>query len=124
MRASTWSDWVRGGPPARKAFDRPTWHYVNVPIVQEGSKAAPPKTPAGEVIKQIDEAKLKIKAGSREDASVAMCWLFHIVGDIHQPLPLIKIETRVIQMHSFWDALLGTGSTPSATGRLWKSRRC
>src|SRR5262245_66489398 len=62
MRASTWSDWVRGGPPARKAFDRPTWHYVNIPIVQEGSKVAPPQTPAGEVHQPIDEAEHKNEA--------------------------------------------------------------
>jgi hypothetical protein len=28
QHASVWPDIVRGGPPERKAFNRPTWHYL------------------------------------------------------------------------------------------------
>ena len=29
---------------------------------------------------------LKTKTAAGEDRAVAACWLFHLVGDIHQPL--------------------------------------
>ena len=33
IRAATWSDWVRSGPPERTKFHRGTWHYVNRPYI-------------------------------------------------------------------------------------------
>ena len=46
LRAATWADWVRG----RRAFDHPTWHYINYPIIEAGSalKAADHEPPAKE----------------------------------------------------------------------------
>jgi hypothetical protein len=36
LRAATWADWVRSHH--REQFDRPTWHYINYPIIPPGSK--------------------------------------------------------------------------------------
>ncbi len=32
QQAAIWPDLVRDGPPAKTAFHRPTWHYINVPL--------------------------------------------------------------------------------------------
>src|SRR5262249_15723724 len=71
---------------------------------------------------------LKTKTVSIEDRAVAACWLFHLIGDIHQPLHnaayfssdrafvggdmggnkfAIKADGRKWRLHAFWDDLRG-----------------
>jgi hypothetical protein len=136
MRASTWADWVRG----RQQFDHPTWHYINYPIVPAGSAVDPAKhePPAKQenVVNQLAVCKDKIKSGAGEEKAVYLTWLFHLVGDIHQPLhctavfserfpegdrggnlAMIRINSKPINLHAFWDGLLGKGITPGAIGK-------
>jgi hypothetical protein len=135
MRAATWSDWVRGKP----AFDRPTWHYINYPIVPLSSsvKAADHEPPAKQenVVNQLAVCVEKIRTGTGEEKAIYMTWLFHLVGDIHQPLhcvalfseqfpkgdkggndAFIRIRTSPVKLHAFWDGLLGTGTNPGSIG--------
>ena len=88
MRAATWSDWVRSH--RREQFDHPTWHYINYPIVPAGSKVDPAKhePPAKQenVVNQLAVCVEKIGKGSDEEKAVYLTRLFHLVGDIHQPL--------------------------------------
>lgn len=127
MRAATWADWVRGGPPARQAFNRPVWHYVNVPFVAEGSTVKPPGEGAENIVKQIDlSKKAVVNATNREDRAVQLTWVFHLIGDIHQPLhnitrfsddlpdgdrggneSAIKLDGKQVRLHSMWDGLMG-----------------
>lgn len=129
MRAATWADWVRGGPAERRKYNQPTWHYVNLPLVQAGSQVKPPPLPEQNIIKQITASKNIVKlGGSQEERAIHVCWLFHLLGDLHQPMhcitfygdafpdgdrggnrALARIEGRRIQMHAFWDELLGAG---------------
>jgi hypothetical protein len=86
LRAATWADWARG----RRAFDRPTWHYINYPIIEAGSarKAADHEPPAREenAVHQLAVCVQKIKTGTDEEKAAHTTWPFHLVGDIHQPL--------------------------------------
>ncbi len=135
MRAATWSDWIRGGPASRRKFHRGPWHFVNLPFVQEGSEVTPPAVADTNVIKQISASKLIARTGNQEERALHLCWLFHLVGDIHQPLhcitlfsddfpegdrggnrSLIRVDGRVVQMHRFWDGLLGKPTTLSSIG--------
>jgi hypothetical protein len=71
-------------------------------------------------------AALKSKAGPDVKA-IAYCWLFHLVGDIHQPLHSTALFSadhfpkgdkggneiplkRGRKLHSLWDGLLGSDS--------------
>jgi hypothetical protein len=136
MRAGTWADWIRGGPPERRKYNEPTWHYINFPLVPAGSNVKPPELPATHVVKQIPASKEIAKlGGSQEERAIHICWVFHLIGDIHQPMhtitlfskefpdgdrggnrSLLRINGRVIQMHSFWDNLLGEAVTLSSIG--------
>jgi hypothetical protein len=132
LRAATWGDWVRSHH--REQFDHPTWHYINYPIVPPGSKVDPTKhePPEGQenVVNQLAVCVEKIKKGSDEEKAVYLTWLFHLVGDIHQPLHCtavyserfpdgdrggnlarIRIRSGPTNLHSFWDGLLGAGTT-------------
>ena len=74
---------------------------------------------------------LKTKTLSLGDRAIAACWLFHLVGDIHQPLHNstyfssakgfitgdlggnkfgIKADGRKWKLHTFWDDILGVDS--------------
>ena len=136
LRAATWSDWVRGGPPERRAFHKAKWHYTNIPLVAPGSTATPQPPEAVNVVTQIPASKLIAKSGvTTIERAVHTCWLFHLVGDIHQPLHCItlfsddlpdgdrggnlsklKIHGNTVKLHSFWDGLLGTSATLSSIG--------
>jgi hypothetical protein len=138
MRAATWADWVRSHH--KEQFEHPTWHYINYPIVPPGSKveAAKHEPPAKQenVVNQLAVCVEKIGKGTDEEKAVYLTWLFHLVGDTHQPLHCnavyserfpegdkggnlarIRIRSGSVNLHSFWDGLLGTGTTAGAIGK-------
>ncbi len=75
--------------------DRPTWHSARWPIVAEN---APPKVkeiveargkrPTGNAIEAVvmNAAVLSNPESKPEERALALSWVMHIVGDIHQPL--------------------------------------
>jgi hypothetical protein len=138
MRAATWADWVRSHH--KEQFDHPTWHYINYPVVPPGSKveAAKHEPPAKQenVVNQLAVCVENVGKGTDEEKAVYLAWLFHLVGDIHQPLHCsavyserfpegdkggnlarIRIRSGPVNLHSFWDGLLGRGTTPGAIGK-------
>jgi hypothetical protein len=137
MRASTWSDWIRSGPPERKAYHKGEWHYINIPYIPKGDDTKAPGAGEVNVVTQVDESKkIAISGGDRIERAVRLTWVFHLVTDMHQPLHTssvwskqfpegdrggnkakVKTETGTIQMHSFWDGLLGKEVTLNSIGQ-------
>jgi hypothetical protein len=138
LRAGTWSDWVRSHH--KEQFDRPTWHYINYPIVPPGSAvdAAKHEPPAEQknVVNQLAVCVEKVSKGSDEEKAVYLTWLFHLVGDIHQPLHCtavfserfpegdrggnlarVRAGSGPTNLHWFWDGLLGNETTAEAIGK-------
>jgi hypothetical protein len=169
VRAATWSDWVRDPFGAglsqedRKAikeqFNKPVWHYVNLPFIHPNDAK---KFDAAAIRKAILSPELDEKGEPRhvlaalkqcmkrlqdadtsdKDRAVYLCWLFHLVGDLHQPLhataliassdtfdppfePLhgdlggnrlaIKVKAddpSAMNLHFYWDALLFSDQPP------------
>lgn len=125
MMAARWPDDIRGN-----AYDHPTWHYVNYVYAPEQGIARTDTTLAtGENILQAFELNRQILRGSAPDSAkaIALCWLFHLAGDIHMPLHttamidqqfptgdrggnLFKIKvlmsSQTINLHAFWDGML------------------
>jgi len=85
MKASTWPDDVRKTPD-----DRPSWHYIDLPIVAPGCTPDPAAvavpTPNAETQIAAETALLATRAASGPDRAVALCWVEHLIGDVHQPL--------------------------------------
>jgi hypothetical protein len=160
LRAGTWCDAIRpprDSDPARLAsnpvhkFHRGPWHYINFPY-KAGDKVGeklPPQLTATEgdktdILKQLTLTRDVLKGTLKDDPGIAqgltpeqnkavrMCWLFHLVGDLHQPLHataminqelfpgpnfgdlggnLVLIRTnanaRSLNLHAYWDGLLG-----------------
>lgn len=163
LRAAVWSDHIR--PPRNfprgeiathpiHKFHRGPWHYVNYPYHAGQTEAALPAQPLpGEgtnptnILEQLD-LSMKVLTGKTksdpdrvpeisddENKAVRLCWLFHLTGDLHQPLHaatlvdkekfpkgvhsdlggnLLVIRTHIgappHKLHGFWDDRLGTDS--------------
>ncbi len=163
IRAAVWSDKVRppkGLPkdeiathPIHK-FHRGPWHYVNYPYKAGQQESALPAHPipgdGPQPTNILDQLELSMKVLTDESThdlgrvegltdaqnrAVRLCWLFHLVGDLHQPLHavtlvdeqkfptgahsdlggnLIGIRSHIgappYKLHAFWDDRLGTDS--------------
>jgi hypothetical protein len=140
IRASTWPDEIRkSGDP----HDHPNWHFVDY-AVQQGdlSATATQPAPSDDILHGIRESErvLSDPAAAPEEQAAHLSWLIHLVGDIHQPLHcatlvnsttypppdgdrggnsfFIRPNTRVINLHSFWDQQLGSTLPPPAREAL------
>jgi len=129
MLAARWPDDIRG----EKAFDHPVWHYIDYPYkpkAQPDSVHALP--PAAENIVEAFRQNVAIVQSSAPDdqKSVALCWIFHLMGDAHQPLHTVSLFTTEFpegdrggnlffirpdpsslttqNLHAYWDGILSS----------------
>lgn len=77
------------------AGDEPTWHTARWAIVAEdappeakAAAAARQGRPAGQALEALtlNFAVLSNPEASPKEHALALCWVFHIVGDMHQPM--------------------------------------
>lgn len=84
---SAWADWVRGNDP-EMARTTSNWHYVNFP--QSGCAFKPKRDcPRGGCLIAALRKQLALLADrSQPEAvrAVALKWVVHLIGDVHQPL--------------------------------------
>ncbi|MCS6851319.1 MAG: S1/P1 nuclease [Gemmataceae bacterium] len=140
-RCAVWPDWVRPrgakdprGPEVTK-YNRPEDHYINLPFIDPKDAEAfagkvlidPDQTNILDALKQRSN-ELRTKTADPADKAVAVCWLFHLIGDIHQPLHNVayfsdtaefrrgdqggnlfgvKVNGERTKLHMYWDDLLG-----------------
>jgi hypothetical protein len=127
MRAAYWPDWVRSNHS--EEFNRPTWHYVTAAYVPPYSKLRASDLPGQEpnVVTQIPASQEKLRCGTPAERAIYLCWLLHLVGDIHQPLhcasqlceqfpngdqggnlAIVQIgDAMPVRLHFAWDSMLG-----------------
>lgn len=159
LRAATWSDYIR--PPKtmepekiatheRYKFHRGPWHYVNFPYRAGQPESTLPRDPLPNetnILQQIETSQkvlqkvLKSDPGAVADISheanraVRVCWLFHLIGDLHQPLHAVALvdeklfpdgdhgdqggnllavrpdsNSKPQRLHAYWDGILGYDS--------------
>lgn len=143
--AGQWPDLVKGGPPLvtdeeKVRFNRSGWHYLDLPIY-----VGPPE-PLAAAIKavntrrdlpeEVDESKLNALQALElalkrlrdpqtppPERAVALCWVSHLVADLHQPCHAASLysekvfpegdrgasileTTRRQDLHALWDRSL------------------
>ncbi|GAB3987231.1 hypothetical protein GCM10028807_06680 [Spirosoma daeguense] len=127
MLAARWPDDIKGKDAYHDHFN---WHFINYVYAPKLGFARTDTTlPTGETILQAYELNRQIIRGNNADSSkaVALCWIFHLTGDVHMPLHtsalvdnqfpngdqggnLFKIKvmmsSRTSNLHSFWDGML------------------
>lgn len=134
-RAGYWPDVAR----SQEKYNRPTWHYQlgatftigKSPDVDVPDDPGPLPTNAtldtqGLYVLQAIELCQQVMADtsrSESDRALALCWLAHLVADVHQPCHAgsiyvvdvfadgdrgaNRIKTQAGNLHSLWDGLLG-----------------
>lgn len=147
QQAAIWPDVVKSGTAERRAFNRPGWHYVNVPhylttedrdefedSVDVNLEDAPPADEfddSGMNVVQAISNSLRILHGDDHDDSqkaVHICWLLHLIGDLHQPLHATALFSRGLfphgdrggnavktqplrNLHAAWDGAFGSSTS-------------
>src|SRR5262245_16910186 len=141
QQASVWPDIARGFKGEDAKFNHGTWHYINVPHflspadeqalagkVNVNQSLDAPATPEEKMnaiqTLRVTRAMLVDPNVSDRDKAVMMTWLFHLVGDIHQPLHTSALFSQKLfpngdrggndiktkqrgNLHSLWDGFLG-----------------
>jgi hypothetical protein len=93
MQAARWADDIRSGD---KTQNRPPWHYINLPFKPEGQPTTVQirEPEPVNILTAMAENESMVKNGSDpERKAIALAWLFHLVGDIHQPLHTTQLFT-------------------------------
>jgi S1/P1 Nuclease len=96
MQAARWPDDVR---TQDKAQNKPSWHYINLPFKPEGQPASVQiRDPEPvNILTALAENESKVRnENDAERKATALAWLFHLVGDIHQPLTRPKYSRLTI----------------------------
>lgn len=131
MRASLWADDIKRGGHQDRAENKPRWHYMNYPLRPEDFPHE--DAPEGENILTAIAASLDLledEETAPDRRAIALAWLLHLVGDLHQPLHVTALFTEAlsdgdrggndfyirpasaaVKLHSFWDGLLGTSAS-------------
>jgi hypothetical protein len=142
QQAAIWPDLVKGlAPDLKKKFSRPEWHFIDLPYYPtdddrhelEGHFSlnisfAIPKDESEKmnVVQAIGFARriLDDAHSSDEDKGKFLSWLFHLVGDAHQPLHAATLCTVDVfpkgdhggnfiptkpskELHAVWDGFPG-----------------
>lgn len=129
---SSWAD-------EERSFDRATgpWHYIDLPVRRDITAADEPRycPQGGCVVEEIDRdiGILKDPQRDRPSKRIALEYLIHFVGDLHQPLHCADDDdqggnrkrvvfqapdgrTEALPLHALWDELVGVerGADPRA----------
>jgi hypothetical protein len=149
MMAATWPDLIKDrNHPDHAGFDpddpdapprafhkgvHDVEHFVDMPFGQDGVAGKPPGPRT--ILTYLPKNVSVLKEGDDPRArAVALSWVIHLVGDVHQPLHcasrfnadfpdgdqggnLFVIQpadsVRQVKLHAFWDAALGSSSSAS-----------
>jgi hypothetical protein len=147
LRGAFWSDWVRparpGSPeekyktPAVTRFHNGEWHYITLPWVPPAYRAVlnpttlPSRTEPN-VLNALDinTTLLANKNAPPAERAVAITWIEHCIGDMHQPLHACTMFSpdyptgdrggneicvlsngAVLRLHQIWDECLGNSDS-------------
>ncbi|MEW6282532.1 MAG: S1/P1 nuclease, partial [Candidatus Eremiobacterota bacterium] len=132
--ASVWPDRIR---ERGDRLSHATWHYVNLPYAVG---VEPPRPTSQENVVWAIEHNRRIlfdPGRSDRERAVALSWVLHLVGDVHQPLHacsryapdypqgdrggndfLIRTGSTSIRLHSYWDAAAAMLLDRPPPGRL------
>lgn len=136
MVAARWADDIRN----EKEYTHPVWHYVDFPYVPPGSGGKGEDPGPQNVVTAIKTNLETIKGTeSAADKAVALCWVMHCIGDVHQPLHTITLYTKdypkgdrggnlffikvkedraVTELHALWDGLFTSSEKYNTTGKI------
>jgi len=139
LNAATWADLVRNRDQPWHVYHHATWHYADFYWDVENGRphdipgTGPDSLNAAQRIVAL-RATLSDASAADTAKAVALAWLLHLVGDIHQPL---HCSSRVTpdetlpqgdkggntfrldddrNLHGYWDHILDASAAPDPGG--------
>ena len=145
--AGTWPDVVRSqSHPMMQTENHSVWHYVDYPFNLGTAEGPVPEEVwvPGTDPKNLLQAMTKIQADLNDaavkdsDKAIRLCWLEHLIGDLHQPLHASALfsdrfpqgdrggNSQIVQpkngkpvnLHFYWDSAVTTDATLPAVAKL------
>ncbi|WP_169972670.1 S1/P1 nuclease [Tautonia rosea] len=143
MNAAVFPDDAKRPGPFKR-YDIGRAHYINFRIMVDGEgrvEVLPPlqdlddDDPHGDILESL-ATNLEIardRSAPTSDRALALSWIFHLVGDLHQPLHNVarfspatpngdrggnEVRFGEGNLHSYWDRALGTDATPESVEAL------
>jgi hypothetical protein len=127
LNAATWPDLVRNHDQDWNVYNRPTWHYAD--SYWSFSKGEIFDLSGPEAVNAVERiialrTQLADPGAADTTKAVALAWLLHLVGDIHQPLHCSSRVTALepspdgdkggnkyslngsSNLHRYWDGIL------------------
>ena len=96
MLAAAWPDEVRSDKK-HPEYNHPKWHYTDEPFKPAGQprsvKTVPPDDENIMMAYGKNVAILKNELETPRNRAIAVCWVFHLIGDIHQPCHTTSLFT-------------------------------
>lgn len=125
--ASTFADEERSNLAPFWQKEAGPWHYVTVPADKSYASSTAPAE--GDAYTALDRfvATLRNPNAAREDKQIALRFIIHIVGDLHQPLHAgngtdrggndvkVRFAGENTNLHSVWDTAIIEGQNLSYT---------
>ncbi len=115
---STWADFMRQNPDPFWQREAGPYHYVTIAKDQRyATVGAPPQGDAITGLKKLS-AMLTDPSNSQEQRQLALRFIVHIIGDLHQPLHAgngtdrggnefrVVYKNEPTNLHTLWDRLL------------------
>jgi hypothetical protein len=139
MFAARWPDDIRSDPE----YHQSKWHYIDFPFKPKGQPAsvttAEPDSENALVAIRTNLGVLNQPQATDAEKAIAICWLLHVIGDIHQPLHTVSLftteypapsgdeggnkfkirarpDSKPISLHRFWDDLVAGSDDLRETG--------
>ena len=113
--ASVWADEMRSDPSVFWQKTASPWHYVTVPETRNLDVHAPAEGDAVTALRRFERTVLDARAPA-DEKRLALRFMLHIIGDLHQPLHAGKpgdrggndVEVsffgRPSNLHAVWDS--------------------
>ena len=136
--SANWPDTVRSVThPMHRVAHHGSWHYIDMPFVVGDQPVLPAAAAATNdgprnILEAIakNEKDLSDRSLPASDRAIALCWVVHLIEDIHQPLHTCTLwspqfpagdkggnsflirrhvfdPTSRTNLHALWDSLLG-----------------
>jgi len=76
-------------------YNHPTWYYIDNPITPKGDPTTGPQPePPNAMMSLAGRFGVLKRDNPAADKAVAICWVLHLVGDIHQPPHSVQLYRR------------------------------
>ncbi len=136
IASATWPDLVRNPLNGlSRTENHPAWHYVDYPYDLDGKTGPQPveqwdgKSDPANLLQAMQKVVPEFNNPKTTAArrAIDLCWILHLVGDIHQPLhatslysntypdgdrggnmEMVLVNNQPMVLHAFWDDLEGT----------------